>query len=144
MKKNRAGIFFFLATYFLLLAFSVLPHHHHNEIQICLAEVHCHADDDSHHKKHDQDSHSHDKNGADHCIFDQDIILPANQKKIECKCIDCKGIHVSITEIISEKFNTDLNLRQPPDLHNHEVLYMYSAKKTLLSSPMGFRAPPIV
>lgn len=145
MAKNNIFIYLILTTYILLVAFSLLPHHHHHDTNICMAEAHCHTNDDQHKEKnHEHESHKHDAKGKEHCIFDYVVILPSTLKKAECKI----HVHNSLQQILSyknrTKFSKDQEIKQFFKYNNNHLLFSRKLTETLLSSSKGLRAPPIV
>lgn len=144
MFKRNTAIFFILTAYIFLLVHAVIPHHHHDS-NVCFASSHCETDSGDHDHNTTEHNHEHDgDNKTGNCVLNQELVIPSNQVRQSCKCIDCADSHHHSDQFQAVLF--DSKTRSFPTISFCVIKspLISSVYSHYLSSGLSLRAPPIV
>ncbi|MDR2621833.1 MAG: hypothetical protein LBC48_04535 [Dysgonamonadaceae bacterium] len=119
----------------LLLVYSVIPHHHHGGMpHFVMSEMYQH---------NDRDDCSHNREGRQTCLFEQNIDAVYEQSELNCQDASCVLHHpeMFLYEAVFLIFSYDFSLvRETIPLL--EPPYLISYYCDYVNSGQGLRAPP--
>jgi len=144
MIKRFLSAFFVLSANFVLLAYTVIPHHHHEGV-ICIAGSHCQSGDEVNYHKTNGNDHEHD--GCidfGYCILQQVVVFHSVQPKLECRCLNSLNnqsyINGSLAVLIGNRQYFPFPAISPPV----EPILLSSTYSYFAGTGLGLRAPPVV
>ena len=144
MIKRFFSAFFILSANIILLAYTVIPHHHHDGV-ICVASSHCQPGDEVNYHKTDGNNHEHDGGGDfGYCILQQVIVIPSDQPKPECKCLNSFNNHSHINGFQAVLIDNRQYFPLPAISSTAEHILLSSAYSDFAGTGLGLRAPPVV
>jgi len=144
MINRISSLFFILFASIVLLAYTVIPHHHHDGV-ICIASSHCQPGDETDFLKTTANNHEHDgKINFEYCILQQVIVVPSDQAKLECKCLNCVDNQLQFDGFQTVLFDKGLYDLFPAISSTAEHLLLSSTYTYFTGTGLGLRAPPVV
>ncbi len=144
MIKRVTAIFFILMANIILLAHAAIPHHHHNN-RFCIIDLHAQTGCEAHqHDATEHHHHEHDGNkNSELCVLKQDIVIPSNQLKLDCKSFEYKDNHSPFNNFQAIIFKNELSVFAPIFVSCVQKILKTSGHACFISSAIGLRAPPI-
>lgn len=143
MVKRVSAILCILIANILFLAHNVVSHHHHEE-EVCFVNSHCRTHHNSDEHSTTGHDHEHDsENNYQHCILQQDVILPSDNLKQEYKYF--KYVYNPIGFNVSQASMLNVGLiKFVPSKHSCLLPpFLLSLHTCLACSCLGLRAPPL-
>lgn len=132
--RKKAVLFMLLLANAMLLAFSIVPHHHHDEGDICFEQTHCSCE---HSNENDLDNHSHD---GDECFLKYQITEPRkNSDLLNVYQHQTYPIVAFIPAALLKLACINTYTRSDKTLFIPEKVNLYSSP---LCNNRGLRAPP--
>lgn len=156
MIRKIAAISFILIANLIMLAHAVIPHHHHNEAEICVdtshykghSECHNHSNEAHHHHSgsdHSNDifhQHEHDENNDYQCCLVKPVvILPSNSIDLECKSYQTNLHTLSFDNF--NFLNQRLNKVYPTGRFKEICATLSALYPQISKQSFGLRAPPL-
>lgn len=141
MRKSIAFIFLLLAN-LVLLAHTMIPHHHHDRVIVCIGEIHCSDNEDSHnHQASNSHAHKHnDSSSSKECIIKDIYTRVDNSKQISGSGVD-KYIEFPDSLLFSDTHSL-FNIWVLKATTYNQKKYLISYYPVFFTQPIGLRAPP--
>ena len=144
MFKRNTAIFFILTAYIFLLVHAVIPHHHHDS-NVCIISSHCETGTEDHDHNTTEHNHNHDgDNKTENCVLNQEVVIPSNQVRQSCKCIDCIDSHHESDQLQAVLFDSKTKSFAAKCFYVIKRPLTASVYSLYLSSGLNLRAPPVV
>jgi hypothetical protein len=143
MIKRAIALSFLLLATTILLAHAVVPHHHH-KIEVCIESFHGETDCETHnHSTTEHDAEHDGDSNTEKCALKQVFVVPSNQVKQECKCLNYSENHFRFNEFQTVFSNKGLYSIFPKTLSKTQLLFLSSTYSRFAGTGIVLRGPPI-